>query len=136
MSSSRYRTSSRNTRSSTARRRSPRRPSRTASKARSTGPSTTARGASSRSGPPAMGAPDLAINVHRIGDKQAAIHVIRYDYDEERDEVPALDSMHLDVRLGRPFRMVKVFSPRGDVKAKLTYSRDVREMHRLELENV
>ena len=81
-------------------------------------------------------APDLAINIHRIGDKQAAIHVIRYDYDEERDEVPILSGMLLDVRLSRPFRMVKTFSPTGDVGAHLTFSRDVREMHRLELEDV
>jgi hypothetical protein len=53
------------------------------------------------------GAPDLAINIHKIGDKQAAIHVIRYDFDEERDEVPVMPRMHLDVRLSRPFRMVR-----------------------------
>jgi hypothetical protein len=82
------------------------------------------------------GGPDLAINIQRIGDKQAAIHVIRYDYDEERDEVPVIPSMHIDVRLSRPFRMVKLFSPRGEVTGRLTFSRDVREMHRLELENV
>jgi len=41
-------------------------------------------------------------HIHRIGDKQAAIHVIRYDYDEERDEVPVIGSMHIDVRLSRP----------------------------------
>jgi hypothetical protein len=82
------------------------------------------------------GGPDLAINIHRIGDKQAAIHVIRYDYDEERDEVPVIPSMHIDVRLSRPFRMVKTFSPLGEVGGRLTFSRDVREMHRLELENV
>jgi hypothetical protein len=81
-------------------------------------------------------APDLAINIHRVGDKQAAIHVIRYDYDEERDEVPVLPSMTFDVRIGRPFRMVKMFSPLGDVGARLTYSRERREMHRLELTDV
>lgn len=81
-------------------------------------------------------APDMAINIHRIGDKRAAVHVIRYDYDEARDEVPVLPRMRLDVRLSRPFRMVKTFSPLGEVGARLTYSRDVREMHRLELENV
>jgi hypothetical protein len=79
---------------------------------------------------------DLAINVHRVSDKEAAVHVIRYDYDEERDEVPVLDRMRLDVRLSRPFRMIKTFSPSGEVAAKLTYSRDVREMHRLELRDV
>jgi hypothetical protein len=82
------------------------------------------------------GAPDLAINVQKIGDKQAAIHVVRYDYDEERDEVPVLPRMRLDIRLARPFRMVKTFSPLGEVSARLTYSRDVREMHRLDLGNV
>jgi len=82
------------------------------------------------------GGTDMAVNVHRIGDKQAAIHVIRYDYDEERDEVPVIPKMQLDVRLARPFRMVKTFSPLGEVGAHLTFSRDVREMHRLELENV
>ena len=83
-----------------------------------------------------QGGPDLAVNVHRIGDKRAAIHVIRYDYDEARDEVPVLDAMQLDVRLSRPFRMVKTFSPLGEVGARLTYSREIREMHRLELEHV
>jgi hypothetical protein len=81
-------------------------------------------------------APDLAINIHRVGDKQAAIHLIRYDYDEERDEVPVLPRLIVDVRLGRPFRMAKSFSPLGEVGTRLTYRRDVREMHRLELENV
>jgi hypothetical protein len=82
------------------------------------------------------GAPDLAINVQKIGDKEAAIHLIRYDYDEERDEVPILPRLQLDVRLSRPFRMAKVFSPRGEVGVRLAFRRDIREMHRLELENV
>jgi hypothetical protein len=81
-------------------------------------------------------APDLAINVHRISDKEAAVHVIRYDFDEDRDKVPVLEGMRLDVRLSRPFRMVQAFSPMGEVGARLTFSRDVREMHRIELENV
>ena len=58
---------------------------------------------------------DLADQPPPVGDKEAAIHVIRYDYDEERDEVPVLDRMTLDVRLSRPFRMVKVLSPIGEV---------------------
>ncbi len=81
-------------------------------------------------------APDLAINLHRISDKEAAVHVIRYDFDEDRDKVPMLEGMRLDVRLSRPFRMVQAFSPMGEVGARLTFSRDVREMHRIELENV
>jgi hypothetical protein len=79
---------------------------------------------------------DLAVNIHKVGDKEAAVHVIRYDYDEERDEVPILDRMDLDVRLSRPFRSVKAVSPLGEVGARLTFSRERREMHRVELENV
>ena len=79
---------------------------------------------------------DLAINIQRPSDKEAAIHVIRYDYDEERDEVPVLDRMRLDVRLSRPFRSATVLSPRGEVGCRLTFSRERREMHRIELEDV
>jgi hypothetical protein len=79
---------------------------------------------------------DLAVNIHRIGDKEAALHVIRYDYEEERDEVPVLDRMTIDVRIARPSRMVKVLGPQGEVSSKLTFSRERREMHRVELENV
>jgi hypothetical protein len=79
---------------------------------------------------------DLAINIHRVSDKEAAIHVIRYDYDEERDEVSVLDRMHLDVRLARPFRSARALSPMGEVGCRLTFSRERREMHRIELENV
>jgi len=79
---------------------------------------------------------DLAINIQRIGDKQAAIHLIRYDYDEERDEVPVLPRLVLDVRLSRPFRMAKTFSPAGQVGVHLGVRRDIREMHRIELTNV
>ena len=79
---------------------------------------------------------DLAVNIHKVGDKEAALHVIRYDYDEERDEVPILDRMTIDVRIARPFRMAKVLSPTGEVRSKLTFSRERREMHRVELEDV
>jgi hypothetical protein len=79
---------------------------------------------------------DLAVNIHKVGDKEAALHVIRYDYDEERDEVPILERMTIDVRIGRPFRMVKVLSPGGEVASKLTFSRERREMHRVELRDV
>jgi hypothetical protein len=79
---------------------------------------------------------DMAINIAKIGDKQAAIHLIRYDYDEDSDEVPVIPNMTLDVRLSRPFRMGKAFSPAGEVGVRLTVRRDIREMHRIELTNV
>jgi hypothetical protein len=79
---------------------------------------------------------DLALNIHRVGDKEAALHVIRYDYDEDRDEVPVLDRMAIDVRIARPMRSVTVLSPSGEVPSRLTFSRERREMHRVELEDV
>ena len=78
----------------------------------------------------------MAIHIHKIGDKQAAIHMIRYDYDEDRDEVPVIPKMTLDVRLSRPFRMAKTFSPVSEVGVHMTVRRDIREMHRIELTNV
>jgi hypothetical protein len=79
---------------------------------------------------------DLAMNICRVGDKEAAIHLIRYDYDADRDAVPVIDRMTLDVRVARPFRTVSAVSPTGEVGAKLTFSRERREMHRIELEGV
>jgi hypothetical protein len=79
---------------------------------------------------------DFAINLHRLSDKEAAVHIIRYDYNEERDEVPVLDRMSLDVRLSRPFRTASAVSPLGEVGCHLTFSRERREMHRIELERV
>jgi hypothetical protein len=79
---------------------------------------------------------DMALNLNRVADKEAAIHVIRYDYDEQRDQVPVLPRMQLDVRLSRPFRSAKALSPLGEVGCRLTFSRERREMHRIELEDV
>ena len=79
---------------------------------------------------------DLAVNIHRLNDREAAIHIIRYDYDEGRDEVPVIPRMNVELRLSRPFRSATAFSPAGEVGARLTFSRDRREVHRLELEQV
>ena len=50
--------------------------------------------------------------------------------------MPVIERMTLDVRLSRPFRSLKVLSPTGEVGNRLTFSRERREMHRIELENV
>jgi hypothetical protein len=71
-----------------------------------------------------------------LNDKETAIHVIRYDYDETRDEVPTLPHMHLEVRLPRPYRSVKAFGPTGAIRIHLTFSREQREVHLIELEDV
>ncbi len=77
---------------------------------------------------------DLAIAIHRVSDREAAIHLIRYDYDETRDEVPVIDRMTLEVRLPRPLRSVRAFDPTGDISARVAYGRD--GVHRIELEHV
>jgi len=79
---------------------------------------------------------DLAINIHRLSDREAPIHLIRYDYDEERDEVPVIPRMRIELRLARPFRTPTAYSPASEVRARLTFSRERREVHLPELENV
>lgn len=53
---------------------------------------------------------DLAINLQRV-DSGVAIHILRYDYDAERDQVPSLDELSLDLRLPGDFHVLEVFSP-------------------------
>ena len=60
------------------------------------------------------GRTDMAATVQRVG-AGAALHLIRYDYDETTDRVPILDRLVLDLRL--PFEPddVAAFSPRDDL---------------------
>ncbi len=82
--------------------------------------------------PPYMAEPAMAINLQRV-DAGCAVHLVRYDYDEERDEVPVLPEISLDIRIDGDFRMAKVFSPTGEVELK--YNRK-NEVYHLELRNV
>jgi hypothetical protein len=78
---------------------------------------------------------DLAINLQRVT-RGVAIHLIRYDYDEERDEVPVLPELTLRFRLPRWYRHAFPFTPSGRMGAKLGMSWHDRGMHRLELSDV
>jgi hypothetical protein len=62
------------------------------------------------------GTTDVALTLQRVGDA-AALHLIRYDYDETFDRVPSLDRLVLDLRL--PFRagVVDAYSPGHDLVA-------------------
>jgi hypothetical protein len=62
--------------------------------------------------------------------------VIRYDYDDERDEVPALPELVLRFRLPRWYRDARAFTPVGEMPARLGMSWHERGMHRLELQDV
>lgn len=78
---------------------------------------------------------DCAISIHRLSDREAALHIVRYDYDEAADEVPVLDHLVIEARLSRPFRMATAFSPsEGTVDVHL--SGPAQDKHRLELERV
>ena len=75
---------------------------------------------------------DIAITVRRL-DRGAAIHLIRYAYDEQRDEVPPLCSLTMWVRLPRPFFGVTAISPDGSLEASV---RSHGTNHYLSLRNV
>jgi hypothetical protein len=74
---------------------------------------------------------DMAITVQRVP-RGAALHFVRYDYDDERDEVPVLDRLSLTVRLPQRFATAAAFSPDGKLEATLEPGADV---HRIELSN-
>jgi hypothetical protein len=64
------------------------------------------------------GRTDAAIALQRLGE-DVAVHLIRYDYDEQADRVPALDRLTLDIRLPRAFGSVRAFDPTGRMRAGL-----------------
>lgn len=74
------------------------------------------------------GAPDMAINLQRV-DAGCAVHLVRYDYDEEKDEVPVLPELNLQIRIDGDFRMAKVFSPISEVKLSFTRKNEVYHIH-------
>ncbi len=76
--------------------------------------------------------PDMAINLQRL-ERGVAVHLIRYDYDEAKDEVPVLPRLEIDIRLPSPFRMARVFSPAAGVEVSHSSK---GEIHHLELRNV
>ena len=78
------------------------------------------------------GTANVAINIQRVADG-AAIHLIRYDFDEEQDRVPTLVNLTVEVRLPTPFLVCTVYAPAGTPKATLTVTGDV---HRIELLDV
>ena len=78
------------------------------------------------------GSHDLAINIARVP-RGAAIHLIRYDYDEARDEVPVLPELRLRVRLPGAWQTATAFSPAGQLAAELRADRDEADSWRLVL---
>ena len=75
---------------------------------------------------------DVAINLQRV-DAGLAVHILRYDYDSQQDQVPALDELNIDLRLPKDFTSLEVFSPGEPPLAELQISGD---LPRLALGNV
>jgi hypothetical protein len=81
------------------------------------------------------GVHDLAINVQRVP-RGAAIHVIRYDYGEARDEVPILQALTVRIRLPGAWRTASAFAPSGRMDVSLGGGLDDAGRLRLELRDV
>jgi hypothetical protein len=62
------------------------------------------------------GRTDVAVGLQDV-EGGAALHLIRYDYDEAADRVPQLDRLVLDVRLPFEPGVAEAYSPRGDLVA-------------------
>jgi hypothetical protein len=78
------------------------------------------------------GATNLAINIQRVA-SGAAIHLIRYDYDQAIDRVPVLPYLRLDVHLAERFGSIAAYSPSGPIEASLAVEGGI---HRIELRDV
>jgi hypothetical protein len=65
------------------------------------------------------GAIDLAINIVAV-EQGAAIHLIRYDYDELVDAVPVLPKLELSVRLDGDYKSISCHSPDNTLRGAMT----------------
>ena len=61
---------------------------------------------------------DFALCIHRV-EAGAALHLIRYDHDDQADRVPPLPRLELSVRLPFTPSRATAFSPGGELKATL-----------------
>jgi hypothetical protein len=75
---------------------------------------------------------DLAVNIQRV-ESGAALHIIRYDYREEEDRVPRLDTLEMTIRLPEQFDHIQCFDPAGKMTG--TVSRE-GDQHTLSLSDV
>jgi hypothetical protein len=78
------------------------------------------------------GTPNLSVTLQRV-DEGIAVHILRYDYDEEADAVPPLDELVVSVRLPEQYDEVTTFDQGGRLSAPL--SRE-GETHTLSLRDV
>lgn len=82
----------------------------------------------------AHGLGDAAFNIVRLPNGDAAIHLIRYDYDPQSDTVPIIRQARLAVRLPEGFRRVTAISPADHFAAEIESADG--QSYRLRLDNV
>jgi hypothetical protein len=76
---------------------------------------------------------NLAINLQRV-EAGVALHIIRYDYDAETDQVPALEGLDLELRLSGSFAGVEVFAPGESPEAE--FGTTSENLHHVRLKNI
>jgi hypothetical protein len=79
-----------------------------------------------------QGNPDVALNLQRVADG-VAIHLIRYDFDEDQDRVPTLANLTIELRLSARFETCSIHAPAGAPAASLSVTGHV---HRIDLRDV
>jgi hypothetical protein len=72
-------------------------------------------------------ASDFAICVHRVAEG-AAVHLVRYDYDEAADAAAPLARLELSVRLPQTFANAAAYSPGGDLRVAATAADGVHHL--------
>jgi hypothetical protein len=75
---------------------------------------------------------DIAVNLQKV-DSGLALHLLRYDFSFEEDQVPQLDELDLDLHLPGVFSTLEIFSPGESPQATLEVSEST---HRITLKNV
>ncbi len=76
---------------------------------------------------------NLAINLQRV-ESGVAIHIIRYDYDSGKDQVPDLAELDVELRLPGNFDSVEIFAPNELPQAE--YETISENLHHLRLKNI
>jgi hypothetical protein len=75
---------------------------------------------------------NAAVHLQRTG-RGIALHLIRYDYDNERDLVPTLDELALEIELNSVYSSVQAFAPTAVPGVELSHDGKV---HTLKLTEV
>jgi hypothetical protein len=70
---------------------------------------------------------DMAINLQQVEDG-LAVHLLRYDYDFQTDQLPPLEELRLDLRLADSFDMAEVYCPDEPPETELEISGDLTRL--------